>query len=235
MGVYRSQQESLRSMWPSGSSGRAIFPAAFGRNHFEEIVACLRFDNRDTRLQGRQTDKFAPFRCFCNRFIENCRKHYAVSAYVTIDKHLISFRGRCGFRQYMPKKPDKYGIKLFFMCKCTSDYTYNGLPYRGRAGDTRRVGLAEHVFKTLCNPAHNSEIKVTTDNWFTSTKLAEDLLLKQIALLGTLRKNKLDIPKQFATGKNREVGSSLFGCGTERLLCRTSLKKQSRGLAFNNA
>ena len=48
MGVYRSQHESLRSMWSSGFSGGSIFPAAFGRNRFEEIVACLRFDNRDT-------------------------------------------------------------------------------------------------------------------------------------------------------------------------------------------
>ena len=98
MGVYKLQYESLRSMWSSGPSCRAIFPAAFGRNHFEEIVACLRFDNRDTHLQREQTDKFAPFRCFWNRFIKNCRKHYPVSAYVTIDKQLIPFRGRCGFR-----------------------------------------------------------------------------------------------------------------------------------------
>ena len=98
MGVYRLQHESLQSMWSSDPSGRAIFPAAFGRNCFEEIVACLRFDNRDTRLQRRQTDKFAPFRCFWNRFIENCCKHYGVTAYVTIEKQLIPFQGRCGFR-----------------------------------------------------------------------------------------------------------------------------------------
>ena len=98
MGVYRLQHESLQSMWSSGPSGRAIFPAAFGGNRFKEIVACLRFDNRDTRLQRRQTDKFAPFCCFWNRFIKNCCKHYAVSAYVTIEKQLIPFRGRCGFR-----------------------------------------------------------------------------------------------------------------------------------------
>ena len=29
MEVYRSQHESLRSMWSSGPSGRAIFPTAF--------------------------------------------------------------------------------------------------------------------------------------------------------------------------------------------------------------
>ena len=78
MEVCRLQHELLRSMWLSGPSGRAIFPAAVGQNRFEEIVACLRFGNRDTRLHQRQTDKFAPFRCIWNRFIENCRKHYAV-------------------------------------------------------------------------------------------------------------------------------------------------------------
>ena len=87
-----------------------------------------------------------------------------MSAYVTIDKQLIPFRGRCGFRQYMPKKPDKYRMKLFLICDCTLGYTYNGLPYTGHEGDTRRVGLAEHVVKTLCNPLHNSGINVTTDN-----------------------------------------------------------------------
>ena len=96
------------------------------------------------------------------------------------------------------------------MCDCTSGYTYNGLPYTGREGNTRRVGQAEHVVKTFCNPVHNSGINVTTDNWFTSTKLAEDLLLKQITLLRNLRKNKPDIPKEFATGKNLEVVTSLF-------------------------
>ena len=53
MGVYRSQHESLRSMWSSGPSGRSIFPAAFGRNCFEEIVAYLRFDNCDTPATER--------------------------------------------------------------------------------------------------------------------------------------------------------------------------------------
>ena len=235
MGVYRLQHESLQSIWSSGPSSRAIFPAAFGRNRFEEIVACLCFDNCDTRLQRRQTDKFAPFRCFWNRFIENCRKHYAVSAYVTIDEQLILFRGQCGFRQSMRKKPDKYEMKLFFMCDCTSGYTYNGLPYTGREGDTRRVGLAQHVFKTLCNPVHNSGINVTTDNWFTSTKLAKDLLLKQITLLETLRKNKPDIFKQFATGINREVECSLFGFKNRQDLVSYVLKKTKPWLAFNDA
>ena len=144
-------------------------------------------------------------------FIDNCHKNYKVGAYVTIDEQLIPFRGRVGFRQYIPSKPDKYGMKLFLLCDCASGYTFNGMPYVGREDNGRHVGLAEHVVKTLVEPLHYSGINVTTDNWFTSTKLAADLLLKQITLLGTLKKNKSDIPSEFAASNKSEVGSSLFG------------------------
>lgn len=65
--------------------------------------------------------------------------------------------------------------------------------------------------KKLVEPVHNSGINVTTDNWFTSAKLADDLLHKQITLLGTVRKNRQDVPPQFRAAKGRVTGSSLFG------------------------
>ena len=59
IGVYRSQRESLRSLWSSGRSGRPIFSASFGRGWFEQIIANLRFDSREDRSTE---DKFAAFR-----------------------------------------------------------------------------------------------------------------------------------------------------------------------------
>ena len=115
IGGYRSQHESLRSLWSSSPSGRAIFPASFGRNRFEQVIANLRFDSREDR---NTEDKFAAFRQMRKQFIDNCRKQYAVSAFVTVDEQLIPFRGHCSFWQYMPSKPDKYGIKLF--CSVTA-------------------------------------------------------------------------------------------------------------------
>ena len=56
----------------------------------------------------------------------------------------------------------------------------------------RRVGLVEHAVITFLTPLHKSEINVTTDNWFTRTKLGNDLFGKQITLLETLQKSKPD-------------------------------------------
>ena len=61
IGVYRSQHESLCLLWSSGPSRKAIFPASFGHNHFEQLVANLQFDSHEDR---NADDKFAPF---CNK------------------------------------------------------------------------------------------------------------------------------------------------------------------------
>jgi len=52
---------------------------------------------------------------------------------------------------------------------------------------------------------------VTTDNFFTSVPLARDLLKKKLSLLGTLRKNKGELPPEFLPCRKREVYSSIFG------------------------
>ena len=81
------------------SSGRAIFPASFGCNRFEQLVANLQFDSCEDRYTD---DKFAPFRRMWEQFIENCRKCYVVSAFLTVDEQLMQLRGRCSFEQCMP-------------------------------------------------------------------------------------------------------------------------------------
>ena len=224
LGVYRSQHESLRSLW-SPSTGRSIFMASFSRNRFEQVLAFLRFDNRADRLVRQKADKFAAFRDLWTKFISNCRNNYCVGDCVTIDEQLIPFRGRVSFRQYLPSKPDKYGMKLFLLVDCESAYTFNGVPYIGKENGQIRVGLAAHVVKTLCEPLHNSGVNVTTDNWFTSTQLAADLLLKNITLVGTVRKNKPDIPQEFAADKKRVIGSSLFGFSNRQTMVSYVPKK----------
>ena len=147
------------------------------------------------------------------KFIDNCRKHYAVGAFVTIDEQLIPFRDRCGFRQYMPSKPDKYGMNLFLLCDCLTGHTFSGMPmpYVRRQGNQRNVGLSADVVKHLSQPLHFTGVNITTDNWFTSYQLATDLLQKHITLLGTMRKNRREIPTDFVTMvREEELDSAIL-------------------------
>ena len=38
---------------------------------------------------------------------------YSPHREVTVDEAMIAFRGRLSFRQYLPAKPTKYGIKVW--------------------------------------------------------------------------------------------------------------------------
>ncbi|GAU91859.1 hypothetical protein RvY_04037 [Ramazzottius varieornatus] len=52
---------------------------------------------------------------------------------------------------------------------------------------------------------------VTTGNFFTSLTLGEALLKKNISLVGTMRKNRKDIPSVFLPSKSRAAFSSYVG------------------------
>ena len=52
---------------------------------------------------------------------------------------------------------------------------------------------------------------ITVDNWFTSYDLSKTMLRHKITLVGTLRKNKRQIPPEFLNLRGREEKTSLFG------------------------
>lgn len=70
--------------------------------------------------------------------------------------------------------------------------------------------LAEQYLLRLSQPIHGSNRTVVCDNWFTSIPAAEKLLKKEITLVGTVRKNKREIPPEFVDVKTREKLTSMF-------------------------
>ncbi|KRX59338.1 PiggyBac transposable element-derived protein 4 [Trichinella sp. T9] len=63
---------------------------------------------------------------------------YNPSENVTVDERLYFFKGRCQFRQYMPKKPAKYGIKFWVACCSKSSYAWKMQIYTGKASSETR-------------------------------------------------------------------------------------------------
>ena len=126
-----------------------------------------RFDNKATRAVRCLNDKLAAFRKIWNMFVEICKSMYLVGTAVCIDEQLLPFRGRCAFRQYMPKKPSKYGIKIWMMCDCATKYMMNSKVYLGRENNEVARGLASDVVCTLVQPISGQQggRNVTTDNF----------------------------------------------------------------------
>ena len=109
----------------------------------------------------------------------------------------MAFNGKCSFKVYMPSKPDKHGIKVWTCCDSKSSYLLNAKIYKGKELDKKETGQAERVVKDLVYMLKDTGTNVTMDNFFTSIKLSKDLLDNGLSILGTIRKNKKEIPPSF--------------------------------------
>ncbi|XP_023220256.1 piggyBac transposable element-derived protein 4-like [Centruroides sculpturatus] len=188
-------------------TGLEIVRIVMSEKRFKFLLCNLRFDDKNLRKERIKTDKLAAVRDMVDIFVKSCQKNYSISEYCTIDEKLEGFRGRCGFRQYMPKKPQRYGIKIYVLADARMYYTYNFEIYCGKQpeGPYSISNSPDQVVKRLINPITKSGRNLTVDNWFTSYSLFSDLLRDRITMVETIRKNKRELPLQFTDVRGRKV------------------------------
>ncbi|KAJ4451381.1 hypothetical protein ANN_02843 [Periplaneta americana] len=63
------------------------------------------------------------------------------------------------------------------------------------------------------------------DNYFTSMELVSALKERKLTYVGTMRKNKKDIPQEFQADRKRKVGSTEYGFQNDRTLISPVSKK----------
>lgn len=212
-GVKKANHTNFQELWMADGTGLDIFAACMSYNRFLFILSKIRFDDKETRVERQKSDKLAAVRKIFTEFVYNCKRNYCHSEFLTIDEMLVPFRGRCSFIQYIPSKPAKYGLKLFALCDAKMYYTSNIEIYCGQQPDgPYKVSNSPHdIVIRLLEHVERKNRNVTCDNWYTSCPLAMELLQKNITLVGTLRKNKADIPIEFQPSKTRAINSAVFG------------------------
>ena len=117
-----------------------------------------------------------------------------------IDESLIPVRGRLLFRQYIPGKTHKYGVKIYKTC-AQNVYTWDLNVYIGKMKRTGEYNHSESIVLQLCNPILGQGTTVYADNFYTSVPIAEKHLDEHTYYCGTLRKNRKQVPKSFQNAK----------------------------------
>lgn len=212
-GVKKVNHTNFLELWTADGTGMDIFRACMSYNRFLFLLRVIRLDDKATREERRKTDKLAAIRPFLDAFVRNCKSAYCLGEFITIDEMLAAFRGRCCFIQYMPKKPAKYGVKIFILCDSKTYFVGYIEVYCGEhpEGPYRKSNATKDLVLRLLDHIKGTKRTLTCDNWFVSYELAQSLLEQKIALVGTLKKNKVQIPNEFLPNKSRPIGSSLFG------------------------
>lgn len=212
-GMQKSNHQNAEDLWKTDGTSVELYRLTMSLFRFKFLLRHIRFDDKSTRDARKQIDKLAPIRDLFEEFVSKCKEIYSISEYATIDEKLEAFRGRCGFKQYIPSKPNRYGIKIFALADSKTYYCSNLEVYVGTQpeGPYRMDNSAKSVVERLVAPISGSGRNVTTDRWFTSKELADDLLANHnLTLVGTIRSNRRQIPLEFVA-KGLPVGASLFG------------------------
>ena len=119
----------------------------------------------------------------------------------------------------MKSKPDKYDQKYWQAVDKDSKYMANGFPYVGkdesRSTDER---VSDHVVMKLAEPYLKKRRNITTDNHFTSVKLAKLLMSKNTSLLGTLNKLRREVPSELKNMRDEQFATKLYKSDDDILL-----------------
>jgi hypothetical protein len=102
---------------------------------------------------------------------------------------MLPWKGRLLFKQYIPGKAHKYGVKIYKLA-ATNGYTWNFMIYTGKQDPTAGLGHGQTVVLNLADGLLQCHRTVVVDNFFTSISLAERLLQNDTYLIGTLRSNR---------------------------------------------
>lgn len=231
--VFKSNNESIESIFSTDGTGREIFRLVMSAKRFAVLLACLRFDTHVERKIRVETDPAAAFSHILKKFNQNSQSAYILGANVTVDEMLVGFRGRCKFKMYLPSKPVKYGLKIQCLVDARTHYIYNTYIYCGKGTDSleditdveKQFSIPTQAVIRLCKPIFGSNRNVTGDNWYSSIQLTDYLFKNKLTYVGTMKKNKRDIPKEFLPSRTRPVGSTLYGFTSNKTLISRVTKK----------
>ncbi|KAJ8869538.1 hypothetical protein PR048_028529 [Dryococelus australis] len=149
-GVFKSGRQNRRYLWAEDGTGIKILRLMMSLFRFKFLVRCIRFEDAE--------------------YYDN----YSLGGYITIEGNLEAFRVRPGFRQYIPNKVSKYGIKKYVLVHERTYYISNIEIYVGNQpeGPYKLSNLSHDVVINMVAPISRSGRNVTTDNWFTRYPLA---------------------------------------------------------------
>ena len=204
-----------------------LFGLIMPRNRFLLLLKFFHVnDNRNIpNRDDPNRDRLYKIRPLLDELFEKFQVAYTPGPSVAVDESLLLWKGRLIFKQYLPLKRARFGIKLFCLCE-DSGYMYRFRVYTGKQHPATAVDVAlpsecsvlsvsEKIVVYLMLPLLGEGRTIWMDNWYSSCRLYDYLHHQQTTACGTIRRNR--VPAEVKNAR-LEVGEvSAFRSGP--LLC----------------
>ena len=120
------------------------------RNRFTEILKFLHsVDNSNYNANDPNRDKLYKVWGVVEFLVDQFKNIYMPTQHISIDEELLLWKGRLSFKQYIPSKRSRYGVKLFSLCE-DSGYLWSSFVYLGKnpGNDNENLELKNRIGKT---------------------------------------------------------------------------------------
>lgn len=104
---------------------------AFDNFSFTDIMRALHFQN-DGNIPTGNIDRFIKLGSFFPSLMSKFKNFVIPGEYLYIDESLMPFKGRLSFKQYVPSKRARFGVKFYILVDCATKAVLALLPYQGK-------------------------------------------------------------------------------------------------------
>ena len=190
-----------------------IFSKSMPRDRFLNILTCFHLNNNENQV-NRGSDGYDPLfkiKPLYDVTRQKCLSVYTPEEHLSLDEGMVPWRGRLSFKQYIPSKPDKFGMKLYVLCEGNSGYISTYEVYTGKSFDPnpdadqheQAQGHTYNVVMGLMKKCGflNKGYTLYTDNYYTSPTLYKDLDDQGTNAVGTVRVNRKEMPAAVKNSK----------------------------------
>lgn len=202
-GIIR--KPTLKSYWSTDPKlTTPFFNTIMSRNKFLRILGALHFvDNA-----APSTDRIYKINPVIEKLSKRFSDVYKPKKHIAIDETLLLFKGRLIFKQYIPKKRARFGMKGYVVAESDTGYVCKYSLYQGKDRENADIsqGVAHSIVLDMMDGLLNTGHELIMDNWYTSPRLMKELYEKGTYAYGTLRTNRKYVPKEL---KNKEPGQPL--------------------------
>ena len=201
MGVI--SKPSIQSYWTTTPIlYTPIFPEIMPRDRFQ---ALLRFFhcNDNTNEPARNApdrDRLFKIRPLVSHLQDRFKRVYTPDRHVAVDESLLLWKGQLVFKQYIPLKRARFGIKLYNVCE-DSGYTYLFHVFTGKEdpafkiedhipAEAAHLTATEKIVVFLTRSLLDKGYHVYMDNYYSGIQLYKYMLLRNTVCCGTLQENR---------------------------------------------
>ncbi|XP_045548722.1 piggyBac transposable element-derived protein 4-like, partial [Salmo salar] len=163
-------------------------------DRFLVLLRCLHFVNNATAILNDQLFKI---RNVHTSLTSAFGLVFAPYKDLSIDESCMLWKGRLAFRQYIPSKRHRFGVKFFVMSNVKTGFVQDIIVYTGSTTDIQHyegLGVSRSVVMAMLAPHLSKGHTLYVDNWYSSPTLFQHLLSNSTGACGTVRSNRKGMP-----------------------------------------